>query len=94
MATERIEDLSSKILLRRKKIVLVLTVIFIVLMAVNLVFIGRSLTDEGRAFQFSYLLPFFLFLGIILPMNFGVKKINEELAKRKDNQVTKKTPTG
>jgi len=84
MATERIEDLSTKILLRRKRIVLVLTVIFIVLMAVNLVFIGRSLTDEGRAFQFSYLLPFFIFLGIILPMNMGVKKINEELAKRND----------
>ena len=84
MAKEKIEDLSTKILLRRKRIVLVLTIIFIVLMAVNLVFIGRSLTNEDRTFQFSFLLPFFLFIGIILPMNMGVKKINEELAKRND----------
>ena len=84
MVKERVEDLSTKILHRRKRIVLALTIIFIVLMAVNLVFIGKALTNEDRDFQFSYLLPFFLFLGIILPMNIGVKRINEELAKRKD----------
>ena len=84
MATKKIEDLSTRILIRRKRFVLTLTIIFLVLMAVSLVLMGSSLTNEDRAFQFSYLLPFFLFLGIILPMNFGVKRINEELAKRKE----------
>ena len=84
MAKEKIEDLSSNILLRRKKIVMVLTIIFLLLMAVNLVFIGMALVDENREIEFTYFLPFFLFVGIILPMNIGVTKINKELARRKD----------
>ncbi len=84
MAKEKIEDLSSNILLRRKKIVMVLTIIFLLLMAVNLVFIGMALVDENREIEFTYFLSFFLFVGIILPMNIGVTKINKELARRKD----------
>ena len=84
MAKEKIEDLSTKILLKRKRIVIVLTIIFISLMAVNLVFIGMALVNENREIEFTYFLPFFLFVGIILPMNLGVTKINKELTRRKD----------
>ena len=84
MAKENIEDLSTKILRRRKRIVLVLTITFIVLMVINLVLIGTSIGNSDKDLQFTYFLPFFLFLGIILPMNLGVRKINEELAKRND----------
>ena len=84
MAKEKIEDLSTKILLRRKRIVFVLTIIFISLMAVNLVFIGMALVNENREIAVTYFLPFFLFVGIILPMNLGVTKINKELTRRKD----------
>ena len=84
MAKENIKDLSTKILRRRKRIVLVLTITFIVLMAVNLVYIGMTLTNKDDDFQFNYLMPFFLFVAIIVPMNIGVKKINDELAKRNE----------
>lgn len=84
MAKENIEELSIKILKRRKRIVLVLTITFIVIIAVNLVFIGASIGNEARDLQISYFIPMFLFIGIIIPMNLGVKKINEELARRND----------
>jgi hypothetical protein len=84
MAKEKIEDLSTKILLRRKRIVFVLTISFIILMIVNLVFIGMAVGNENREMDFTYFLPFFLFVGIILPMNLGVAKINKELIRRKD----------
>jgi len=85
MAKENIEELSIKILKRRKRIVLVLTITFIVIIAVNLVFIVASIGNEDRDLQFSYFIPMFLFVGIIIPMNMGVKKINKELARRNDN---------
>jgi len=84
MAKENIEDLSTKILLRRKKIVIGLTIIFIVVMVVNLVFIGASLTNKDKDLEFTYFLPFFLFIAIMIPMLMGVKKINQELKKRED----------
>ena len=85
MAKENIEDLSIKILKRRKRIVLVLTITFILIIAVNLVFIGASIGNEDRDLQFSYFIPMLFFVGIIIPMNLGVKKINKELIRRNDN---------
>ena len=84
MAEENLEELSVKILKRRKLIVLVLTITFILIIAVNLVFIGESIGNEDRDLKFSYFMPMLLFVGIIIPMNLGVKKINKELAKRND----------
>lgn len=82
MAKENIEDLSTKILRRRRRFVLGLNITFIVIMMFNLVLIGMSITDQERELQFIYFFPFLAYLGIILPMNMGVKKINGELAKR------------
>ena len=59
-------------------------IIFIVVMAINLVLIGASLTNKDKDLEFTYFLPFFLFIGVIIPMLMGVKKINQELKRRED----------
>ena len=83
MAKEKIEDISTQKLLRRKKLTSTLLVLLIAATVLN----GAGVIYEliiGNGFNINLFIPAIVCFGFALYMYKGLKNINKELARRKD----------
>jgi hypothetical protein len=84
MAKEKIEDISTEKLIKRKKFASILIVILIAVAVLD----GAAVIYDlivGDGFEIYLFVPAIACFVIAIPMYMGLKKINEELARRKDN---------
>jgi len=84
MAKENIEEFSTIRLNKRKKLVSVIFVLLIVATVLDgAMFIYELITGNG--FETNLFIAAIVCLGLAILMYSGLKKINEELARRNDN---------
>jgi hypothetical protein len=83
MAKEKLEDLSIEQLKKKKKSVSIFMGICIGIVILNIVVLVFSLV-KGSLENIATLVPGFVLVFFIIVMFAGVKKIDEELAKRND----------
>ena len=84
MAQEKIEEFSTERLKKRKNLVLIVLVLLIAAVVLD----GAAFIYDlisGNGFSFYLFLPVIVCFFFVIIMYKGLKKIKEELTKRKDN---------
>ena len=81
MAKEKLEDLTTEKLIRRKKIGTGIVMALVILIPLYIIYFV-ILFVRKNVFEYQELVPALTCFAIALPMYAGIKKINEELARR------------